>query len=268
MLVQCTNAYGDFFRNVERTSNFVTLIMALVNRFGIMRETGTTPPLDLALYEERLAENPDMRPLLEGIDERLDLVWDAFTTNTTQEQWKRMVLEVHISRNVDAFNAYLIRVLTHVFMNNPTLLNEKDVEKISLVSGDEKDRVIERLADDLIGRGLRGVLKYLVDNMNFAFDVDTIEFKEADEYIAVRNVNIHHGGRIDQRFVRRTGQTDLQIGELFPLTVDYATKQAINFLTVIGQLDAELIKQFDLLPEEQVNCAPLTRLRGKSPSPD
>ena len=74
---------------------------------------------------------------------------------------------------------------------------------------------------------------------------DTVSESSAHE---VRHLIDHTGGRVTEKFLSRTGRTDLSPRDVFPLGDGYVTDNGPAFVQFVRGLDRALVKELDLVP--------------------
>jgi hypothetical protein len=190
-------------------------------------------------------ENPD-----EDIPGYLQEFAGPKEERTSEWMYERLCGEFVTCQTVDAFMYYLSQILRRVFMRYPECLGgaQADVREV-LECADKNEfiqRVVDRKVHSLSYKGLRGIVDYLNRELGLGFDATTQAFQEVCEFFEVRNIIVHNGGFVSQLYLRRTGRTDLQAGDQYPLTKEYVITQAMKLLDLAKQLDILFGSHFNL----------------------
>ncbi len=251
-----TSAYADLIDDMHHTFYFLNVTMSLFIHHALLLEGGTLMGVEASVIDRLAGDNDEKRAALAEQDETLMREWNTFMEHSSRERYNRMLMEISLSRNVDAFNYYMVRMLNYVFEQNRDSLSEKDRKALMGKSDDERKEVLEKIVDTQLRLGLRNVFQYLISNMGFIFDINTDTFSKSDEYIAVRNLCVHSAGRVNRRFLTRTKRTDLNIGDEYPLPVQYVIDGYLTFSAMVRYLDAEIIRQFNLFAgDREARCS-------------
>lgn len=146
----------------------------------------------------------------------------------------RTLQEIALCRTVDCFDDYLDMVADRWGQERPTEMPDPEAFSRKPLS-QRLDRMEEACTGEL--------------------DLTSDDYRCFHEYIQVRHLIDHTGGRVTGKFLERTGRTDLAIGERFPLDDGYATTNGQRFLQFVRLLDRVLVRQlgFDPVTPEQLN---------------
>ena len=160
--------------------------------------------------------------------------------STAPDTLRRMLLEMTISRDVGDFQYYLTRILQHVAVQH----SEARVALFPKKSHQAKPP--DELADELSQQGLANVVTQLNKCLGLGYDTDNPDFRAAREVIEVRNIIAHHEGRVSQRYLSKTGRTDIKKGQVYPLSVEYVVSAGEKLLAVARALDGLFVAKFDV----------------------
>ena len=167
--------------------------------------------------------------------------------------------EVLVCRYIDAFEYYVSQVLLKVFISCPDLLKSSDsgmrgksdnkVEVREVLEAGSIEEFIRRYADKKVTElgysGLKKIIEYLNRKLGLEVDYTTQAFRVASEFAEVRNIIVHNAGRVSSLYLQHTGRTDLQEGDLYPLTQDsYTNKGTQAILEVAKEVDAQIAIKF------------------------
>jgi hypothetical protein len=189
----------------------------------------------------------------------VDIVWDL----VSQEEFLRSLCEAFISRTVDAFQFYLVRMLSRVFNERPETLrsNETITIKEVLECGDMEtfiDRYAEQKVEALGFQSMSGLTKYFRERLGMEVVETTADYQKTYEYIEVRNIIAHYGGFVSRTYLARTANNPYrpitaELHKPYPLSWDYAFMGGFTLLRLAKTLDAEFIGHFSLQVESAIN---------------
>ncbi|MEO9255548.1 MAG: hypothetical protein ABI305_08420, partial [Tepidiformaceae bacterium] len=139
----------------------------------------------------------------------------------------RTLHEITLCRTVDCFDDYLDMIATRWWKCRPTEM--VDPEAFSRKPLEQRLEHIERAC----GAGL---------------DKASENYRRFHEYIQVRHLIDHSGGRVTRKFLDRTGRPDLAAGQLFPLEEGYATSNGPQFVQFVKAMDRAIVVQLGFEP--------------------
>lgn len=139
----------------------------------------------------------------------------------------RTLQEIALCRTVDCFDDYLDMIATRWSEQRPTEM--ADPEAFSRKPLPQRLDLIEQAC----GAGL---------------DRTGDDYRRFHEYIQVRHLVDHTGGRVTGKFLERTGRTDLTIGQRFPFEDGYATSNGPHFVQFVKALDRAIVGQLGFDP--------------------
>jgi len=161
----------------------------------------------------------------------------------------RRCYEMSLSRTTDAFQLYITNMLREVFLQRPEVLRSSEtVTVLEVLSCNEMSEVVrllpERKVDSLSYQGFDELLKYLQERIGLKIQCEKSLLAAVRQTIEVRNVIVHHGGRVSSLFLKRTKRHDLVQGQEFPLTDEYILESIQAIRAVARALDAAFIQHF------------------------
>ncbi len=147
-----------------------------------------------------------------------------------QEQHQPFLLQTLLARSYDAFQVYLGDLLQQIYATTLQEMTSASQETQTFM----KLVIAERLAR-LTGAGrIDDLIKELRNNHNLPIAQTPEESKRLRELGEVRNLIVHQGGIVNERFKRRVPDTKHEIGETL------ATTQA-SVITDLKFLSAQLV---------------------------
>lgn len=187
----------------------------------------------------------------EALNRMYRAVTSAFEEQISFDEFKLMWMQILVARNVEAFEYYLSQILMRTFLHRPeTLKTSEKVTVREVLETRTMDEFTKWAADrkivDLSFEGLRGIVRYLQQELDVKVNDQTEDFRIAAEFIEVRHIIAHNAGRVSNLFLKRTNRSDLKSGDNFPLTVDYLNQASTSLRNVAEDLDISIVSHFDL----------------------
>src|SRR5262249_31089729 len=106
------------------------------------------------------------------------------------------------------------------------------------------DRLAFRIIDDLSFKGYDGILKYMEKTLSVSLAIDESVTRGARAAVGMRNILIHNGGRVNEKFVRDTGMKGFKLGDRIHITQDHAFKAYDDVLEAAIAIDDAFIERF------------------------
>lgn len=147
------------------------------------------------------------------------------------------------------FEAYLQDIVLMIVEAEPSLLPRKPGEPIR--------KTIDR--EFFFHKGMSDVNTKFNLRLKIPFDLACNKANtspsELDQAKVLRNIHLHNGGRINQDFIKRFGDSGLVLDDYYPITMDYVTdiKDKV-FLTAMG-VDLLALTHYPQLPFERIRLA-------------
>ncbi len=223
----------DFLRSHLRIRFFVAVYTTFIRNLPAFSEMKpTTPGAEAALREI------------------MNLVREM-QREMSPDEFKRVYLQILVSRDIESFEYYLSEILRRVFVHKPeTLRTAEQVSVREVLEAGEMNEFIKRIAEkkviELGYESLEGIMKYLNERLGLDLDTQTKEFRAAKEYIEVRHIIAHNGGRVSELLLRRTGRIDLNVNDFFPLTAEYVSNGSSALRELARVIDTKIVSHFDL----------------------
>ena len=94
------------------------------------------------------------------------------------------------------------------------------------------NHIIEMYAYDFGWKTISEKLKFLRDKIGIKIDTNNDEEILLSDAENVRNIIVHNGGKVSLEFITRTGRTDLQIGDMYIVTIEFWDKvsQLVDYI--------------------------------------
>jgi hypothetical protein len=153
---------------------------------------------------------------------------------------------VMLFTHLNAFMADSLRAICQV---RPEVLRSgKQIDWATALSFRGKKGLLNHLTERYVFEfGWESVpkrLEFLRGKLGLAIEcpVSDLELIEGAENI--RNVVVHNGGRVDQEYIDKTGQSDLVIGEFVPVTPEYVDRVFTATRLLVGELFVQVSKKF------------------------
>lgn len=106
------------------------------------------------------------------------------------------------------------------------------------------NHLTERYVFDFGWESIPKRLEFLRSKLGLAIECPGSDLELIDTAENIRNVVVHNGGRVDQQYIDETGQNDLVIGELVPVTPEYVDRVFTATRLLVGELFIQVSKKF------------------------
>jgi hypothetical protein len=177
----------------------------------------------------------------------------------TKEELEAIVYasdQTSLCRIAEIFEFYLLDLTKIIFNKNPNTL--KSQEKISvseIIEFTDRDSLISYIAErkilDLGHAGFSAILDFLREKIGIPLALTDEEISPLKEFFEVRNITVHNRGLINQLFLKRTGQTNLAIGQKYPLDWNYILKEYHRIKKLAANIDKEAISHLRLIADPE-----------------
>jgi len=164
---------------------------------------------------------------------------------------QQALLEMFLSRLVDAFQKYLVDVIREILHSKPALLSTRQqsltleellkYENIEALVHD----VIERKVNAMSYEGFTELDKWCAER-GIEIKISNARRARIIELIATRNIIAHNRGRVDERYARIVRGSKFQIGTSRVLDVDYFFDASSVLSDIVFKTDKVARGKFDL----------------------
>lgn len=166
------------------------------------------------------------------------------------DRYYRILVQLLLTRSVDAYLTYLVGILTRIFIARPETLRSESQVPVSLVLQHESmESLIRTLAEDEVNRlayrSIRDLVKEVERRTGLVLFEDTEKALRVVELVEVRNLVVHNNGIVNKIFAKRLPQYVDQIGR--PVKIADHAFDAVSILTEAAEmLDREAREKFSL----------------------
>ena len=148
--------------------------------------------------------------------------------------------------HLEAFLSDSLRVICRV---RPEILKSgKKIDRSTIIDSGNWDKVIECIIEDYIyefgWKTLKDKIKFLKDKIGLNVEIPNSELSILEEAENIRNIVVHNGGRISQEYINRTEKSDLNVGDLIPITAEFMGKVSYISLLLGWDIFALVSKKF------------------------
>jgi hypothetical protein len=201
------------------------------------------------LYTVLMEHLPKRIKKPEATSEEEKRIWKNVKDLLKPPQFRQMWFSFVVTRNVEAFEHYLTRVLMRVFIHRPEALKSSEQIGVKDVLGfGNMRKFVQYLAENRVAtlsyKGFRGLIDYLNSNLGLDFDTSVPEFEISCEYIETRNIIVHNNARVSAIYLNRTKRTDLKVGDMFPLSLKYVVDGSKSLSALAQKLDLQIVSHF------------------------
>lgn len=179
--------------------------------------------------------------------------WDKFADRINGERFSDMYCQVLLTRDIDAFQRYLTKMLSRIYTERPeTLKTSEKVEVQEVLNFKNMEDFVSYIAEKrvlaLSYKGMREILEFLENTHGLKIDCHNSKLATATERIEVRNIVVHNAGIVNDLFLKRTKRSDLISGQRFPLSMEYFINTQQDLRDVAESIDNAILKHFNLVP--------------------
>ena len=179
--------------------------------------------------------------------------WEKFADRIDGERFSDMYCQVLLTRDIDAFQRYLTKMLSRIYTERPeTLKTSEKVEVREVLKFKAMEDFISYIAEkrvlSLSYKGMLEILEFLEKTHGLKIDCCDSKLGTATELIEVRNIVVHNAGIVNDLFIKRTKRSDLILGQRFPLNMQYFTVTQKDLRDVAESIDNAILKHFNLIP--------------------
>jgi len=182
-------------------------------------------------------------PILRGIFKR-----DTTELESVVTLARETVPAVLLTYLINVFEAYweglavaIYRAYPHLIeaseaalpIRPPTRPQDVDERTTRLFWGQDYQRVAEAIWDQGLGLSLSTICQAAQTSP-----------QALDRAKAVRNLHIHNAGRVTQKYIDRTGDQTVTVGDKLPVTIEYAVETMKKMYAVAIELDAAAIAAY------------------------
>jgi hypothetical protein len=201
-------------------------------------------PRVIAALDTADSDNPSLRYLQSKQYHDWPMVQDY-------SEFQRICDEAILGRTVDAFDRYLVGVVELVLRREPRLLRSKaTLQADELLTYTSIEEIIERLLtkkiDELSFAGFGAILDYVRGKLGASIEITDDALAKATTAIAVRNIIVHNGGRVNRRFTEQTKLKDLALGAVYPIDATSVQTWVTALRHVAQSIDCALVAHFRL----------------------
>lgn len=240
--------------------------MACTKQLNRLRQRQTNLLNFVSLYQSLYINLPYIRDLRPELKDPEDIeLWNELlkAANTYDEQaeadsFRIIIHEMYVTRTINIFNDYISNLLTLIYRECPHALRAGGRSEIKLnevLDADSLDDFIHdftaRRVDQLGRKSLSKLIDYLNERHGFSISTETEAFFQSRELFEVRHIIVHNGRRVSHSFLSRTDRDDLEVGQEFPLSMEYITSHTTRLEILAKEIDDQAIDKFDLATEEE-----------------
>jgi hypothetical protein len=177
-----------------------------------------------------------------------------FQNLSFREEWqsfRRLWLRLMLCSAVDNFQTYLSEMLQAVFTSRPeTLKSSEKVEVQDVLQYASIEEFIEASAErkvqNLTSRGFPKLRDYFVDRLGVRADLTDDTLASTTAAIALRNLFVHHRGRVTRQFLGQTSWNNVSLGDLIVLDRDDAGALCRNLQAAAKAFDEAFVSHFGI----------------------
>jgi hypothetical protein len=215
-----SQAYVNFLLSLERTLGFCALGRLTVELWPRLR--------------------PDLPNQIAGA------FHDEFIRDV--EVVERTWTEISITKSVDHLNAYMANVFASIVTAYPMRFATDPIPLSTALRAGSKDELVQEFAflkaDSLTYGGFGSMLTFLEKDLNVKLQLDPDLKQRTVVATAVRNVVVHNGGMVNQRFLDDTKWPNRRLGQPLSWTVTDALAWSAALREIALPIDKAIVTTF------------------------
>jgi len=188
-------------------------------------------------------------PTREDEDARIARFLQHLSFRQESESFQQLWLRLMLCSAVDNFQTYLSEMLEAIFIARPETLKSSDkVEVQEVLQYASIEEFIEASAEhkvqSLTSRGFTKLCDYFADRLGVRPVLADDALVGTAEAIALRNLFVHHRGRVTRQFLLQTSRSDVAVGD--PIVLDRGAAGVLchNLQAVAKAFDEALVSHF------------------------
>ncbi|MFE2376206.1 hypothetical protein [Streptomyces sp. NPDC059398] len=167
----------------------------------------------------------------------------------TVEKLAPVSAEFGVTRSVENFLVYVSDVISEVLIVCPSLL--KSQEQVTLEDVLQHGTITEfvswaaeKRVAQLSFQGLDDIAQYVTKRLGLNLHQDEDDWVSLKKGIQLRNLIVHRRSRVDERFIRLTGEKGLVRGSSYPTTMPDYVRTARSAMKIVSEFDAKVAQKF------------------------
>lgn len=231
----------------------------------------TNNPTTLALRKYLAASNdiwrlvatlysPAIRIAGEESNDSLENLYNSLDAAASKVDWlatnNQIITEMTLARIADNFLAYLSDLLRVVMLAKPeTIFSEKgkiDIRQVLEATSIEelKQEIIEERIHALSYKSVTDLATHLKTQLGFEIFETSEDHTIAVKTIETRNIIVHNRGKINQRYIDRTGGRKIEINSIISVSPSDLLRMNKYFDDRLNSIDKKAIAKFGLSCEQ------------------
>jgi hypothetical protein len=170
-----------------------------------------------------------------------------------------------------AFMSDSVRAICHA---RPAILkNDRKIEWRTVIDAGDWDALISKLVEDYVFSfgwdSIRKCALNMRERFGLKLDVPDESLARIEDAELIRNVIVHAGGRASAEYLKRSGRTDLSLGDPVPLEPAFVRAVATDMERLAGQILLDVLETHFGVERHLVTGVPVrgTRARAESKPP-
>ena len=154
-------------------------------------------------------------------------------------------------------DAFLADTLREICRKQPNMLKrDKKIDWSTALDFDTKDELIEYLTErfvyDFGWKSIAERIEFLSNQLGIPITIsdDDLDLLEQGEYI--RHIAVHNGSKVSSEFIERTGNTNLEIGEYYPVTLELIEKLTNLAELLAGDIFISVSKKYYNISDDEL----------------
>jgi hypothetical protein len=147
---------------------------------------------------------------------------------------------------LDAFMAESLRIICMICPH--VLKSNKKIEWETILNLGNWERIEEHFRESYVfSFGWESVTTRIIkmqNDLGLELSIPNEILSKLDESELMRNIVVHNGGRVSAEFLKRTGRTDVIVGQQIPISHDFVDSTTYAACSVIKVLFADVSKKY------------------------
>ena len=249
--------YRTFESNLNKLAYFLGTterwyekqVRAMGNRLRKAREEldEVEAEMDKLGEKSRLAkaDKRRLKKLMDQADDLTDVHIFVPLERKLFRQFPELVRVLGLIYLVAIFESYLVDIVRGILLTCPDALKSgRQFTAETIIKLGEQKQVISYLAEkeveDLLYKNFPDVVNYFDNKFNINLNASGVPVANIVEILATRNIHVHNGGIVNQRYLELVRESTLKVGAYKPITREYLRDSINSISTLVEFINTEV----------------------------
>jgi hypothetical protein len=164
-------------------------------------------------------------------------------------QFPELVRVLGLIYLVAIFESYLVDIVRGILLTCPDALKSgRQFNAETIIKLGEQKQVIGYLAEkeveDLLYKSFPDVVNYFDNKFNINLNASGVPVENIVEILATRNIHVHNGGIVNQRYLELVRGSTLKVGAYKPMTRGYLKDSISSISNLIEFINTEVQRKY------------------------